>query len=136
VLSWQGPSQAKVGDTISVTINTQSSQRVNNLGFHVGFDPAVLKAVDVLEGNFLKQGNSPSIFTKNVDQAGGQITLNVAGSGTVGTSGAGSVATLVFEVLAARPQSQINATQITSLGAGGEAIAFTAPEPHSMEVAQ
>lgn len=136
VLSWQGPSQAKVGDRISVTINTQSPQRVNNLGFHIGFDPAVLKAVDVVEGDFLRQSNLTSSFRKNVDHENGKITVDLAGADRKGASGAGSVAILVFEVLAAKPQSQIVASQITSSGAEGEALAFIAPAPHSVEVKQ
>jgi general secretion pathway protein D len=133
ILSWEGPNQAKVGDKISVTINTQSSQRVNNIGMQIGFDPSVLKAVDVIEGNFLKQSNLASTFTKNIDPAGGQMTIELAGSETVGASGAGSVATLIFEAIAAGVQSKITATPVNS---GGEAITMTMPGPHQVEVSQ
>ena len=127
------PKFRAVGDTISVTINTQSSQRVNTLGFLLGFDPAVLKAIDVVEGNFLKQGGAASAFTKDIDQASGQITLDLSGGGNAGTSGAGSLATFVFQVIAPRPQAQITVSQFKSLGTGGEAVAFTALEPHSVD---
>lgn len=133
MLSWQGPNQAKVGDSISVTINAQSSQRINNLGFVVGFDPAVLKAVDVVEGSFLKQGSAQSTFVKDIDQAGGQITLDGTGGGTAGTSGAGSLATLVFQVIAPRPQAQITVSQFRASAAGGEAVASTAIGPHLVD---
>lgn len=133
LLSWQGPNQAKVGDTISVTVNAQSSQRVGSLGFSLDFDPAVLKAVDVVEGSFLKQGGAASLFTKDIDDAGGHITLGLSSGGNAGTSGAGSLATFVFQVIAPRPQAQITVSQFRSAGAGGDAVAFTALEPHSVE---
>jgi general secretion pathway protein D len=135
-LSWQGPNQAKVGDKISLTINLPSSPGVENLGFLVGFDPAILKAVDVTEGDLLKQGNLPANFTKTIDQASGQILVDLSGAGAGGASAGGSVATLVFEVTAAAPQSKITVSRITSSGAGGEALAFAAPEPHMLVVVQ
>jgi hypothetical protein len=46
------------------------------------------------------------------------------------------VATLVFEVTAATPQSQITVSRITSSAAGGEALVFAAPEPHTLAVGQ
>ncbi|MBZ0106403.1 MAG: type II and III secretion system protein [Sulfuricella denitrificans] len=135
-LSWQGPNQAKVGDRISLTLSAQSSQEVDNIGFLVGFDPSVLKAVDVAEGSFMKQSNMPSTLNKTIDQAGGQVLVDLSGTGSDGASTGGSVVTLVFEVTAAAPQSQITVSRIVSSGTGGEALAFAAPEPHTLAVVQ
>ncbi len=136
VLSWQGPNQAKVGDRISLTLNTQSVQGVKNLNFLVGFDPKVLKAVDVIEGSFLKQGNSPTQLTKVIDQASGQILVNLSSSATVGASGTGSLIAVVFEVTRAVSQSQITTSQILPIGTSGETLAFNAPPPYAIEVGQ
>ncbi len=132
LLSWQGPHQAKVGDKINLTLNTQSPQGVNNFGFLVGFDPAVLKAADVAEGNFMKQDNSTSNFTKTIDQESGQVLIDLKGGG----SGEGSVVTMMFEVTAASPQSPVTVSRINLSGAGGEALAFTPPAPHFIAVTQ
>ncbi len=134
VLSWQGPNQAKVGDRVSLTLNTQSMQGVRNLNFLVGFDPKVLKAVDVIEGSFLKQGNSPTQLTKVIDQASGQILVNLSSSATTGASGIGSVVAIVFEVTGAVSQSLITMSQILPIGSGGETLAFNAPPPYAIEV--
>jgi hypothetical protein len=106
------------------------------MGFLVGFDPSILKAVDVVEGDVLKRGNLPSNFSKTIDQASGQILVDLSGMGVAGADTGGSVVTLVFEVTAAAPQSQITVNRITSAGAGGESVAFTAPDPHMLAVAQ
>jgi general secretion pathway protein D len=136
VLSWQGPSQAKVGDKISLTLNTQSTQGVKSLGFLVGFDPNVLKAVDVIEGSFLKQGNSPSKLAKVIDQTSGQILVDLSSTAATGASGTGSVVAVVFEVTRAASQSQITTSQILPLGSAGETLAFNAPPPYAIEVGQ
>lgn len=135
-LSWQGPNQARVGDRISLTLNTPSSQGVESLGFLVGFDPTVLRAIDVTEGDFLKQSHMPSNLSKTIDQASGQVLVDLSGTGSDVANAGGSVATLVFEVIGAAPQSQITVSRIASSGAGGEVLAFAAPEPHVLAVAQ
>lgn len=132
--SWLGPNKAKVGDRISVALNTQALQGANSVGFLVGFDPAVLKAADVVEGDFLKKGNSPSNFTKTIDQAGGQILIGLAGMPP--DSAGGSVATLVFEVTSATPQSPVMVSRISGTGAGGEPLILVAPAPHFIAVSQ
>ena len=134
VLSWQGPSQARVGDKISLTLNTQSSQGVKSLGFLVGFDPKVLKAIDVVEGSFLKQGNSPSKLTKVIDQASGQILIDLSSTAATGASGIGSVIAVMFEVTQAASQSQITTSQILPIGTGGETLVFNAPPPYAIAV--
>ncbi|MEO8598497.1 MAG: secretin N-terminal domain-containing protein [bacterium] len=136
VLSWQGPSQAKIGDRISMTINTQSNQKVSNIGFLIGFDSTILKAVDAIEGNFMKQTNLPSNFTKTIDQSSGQILVELAGTGADGASGEGGVATLIFEVTAAGAASPMTLNRLTSTGSDGESIVSTVPAPHSIVVTQ
>jgi general secretion pathway protein D len=134
-LSWQGPVQAKPGETVSLTLNVQSQQPVNSLGLLVSFDPGVFKAIDVVEGGFLKQDNMQSTLTKTIDQAGGQILLDMSGSGSDGASGTGSLVTLVFEAIAAQPQSRIAVGRLAPSGPGGEALTATTPDPHVIAVA-
>src|ERR1019366_8051684 len=129
--SWQGPAYAKVGDKFTLMLNAQSAEAVRNLGVVVSFDPAVLKAVDAVEGSFLKAGNSGSNFTRDIDQ-GGQVTIDAANSGEQGAKGSGSVAAITFEVLAAAPQAQITLATAAPSGVSGEALAFAPPAPHSM----
>ncbi|MEQ1668128.1 MAG: cohesin domain-containing protein, partial [Sulfuriferula sp.] len=136
VLAWQGPNQAKVGDTVSLTVNIPPSPGMDSLGFLVGFDPSVLKAVDVAAGDFLKQNESSVNFTKSIDQVSGQILVDLsgAGAGANGVNAGGSVATLMFEVVTATPQTQITVSRVAASAVSGEALAFVAPEPHTLVV--
>jgi general secretion pathway protein D len=131
--SWTGPNQARVGDKFSLTLNTQTVQGLNNLGFLVGFDPAVLKATDVTEGDLMQQNNSQSNFTKTIDQASGQILVDMKGTAA---GGEGSVITLMFEVTAATAQSPVVVSSINLSGPAGEQLPFTAPAPHFVAVTQ
>jgi general secretion pathway protein D len=135
VLSWQGPAQATAGETISLTLNAQSVQAVSRMGLLVSFDPQVFKALEVTEGDFLKQGDTQTTFSKTVDQASGQIRVDLAGIGPDGASGTGSIATLTFEAVAAAPQSQIAVGRLVPSGPGGEELAVSVSAPHVVTVA-
>jgi general secretion pathway protein D len=134
VLSWQGPGQAKPGETINLTLNAQSAQATSRMGLVVSYDPRVFKALDVTEGDFLKQNNTQTTFSKTIDQASGQIRVDLAGVGPDGVSGTGSVVTLSFEALAAKPQSQIVVGRLVPGGPGGEELAASVPAPHIVTV--
>ena len=133
-LSWQGPAQAKAGEIISLTLNAQAAQALGSLGLLVSFDPSVLKAVAVEDGGFLKQSDPQSAFTKTIDQNSGQILLDVAGQGSEGASGTGSLVTLTFEAIAVKPHSQISVGRIAATAPGGESLASSQPESHAIAV--
>jgi general secretion pathway protein D len=135
VLMWQGPSRARIGDKINLTLNTAYAQGVSNLGLQMNFDPKVFKVVDVEEGNLLKQGNGQSNFTKSIDQAGGQIAVGVASAGAGGApGGTGSVVTVTLEATAAAPQSKITLSKITPSDAAGKERPYGAPAPYQIAV--
>jgi general secretion pathway protein D len=127
VLSWQGPSQAKVGNKITLRLNAQSTLGIKALGFHVVYDPAVLKAIDIVEGEALKRNNAQSTFTTNIDQASGDMAVDMSGTGA---SGYASVATMAFEVLSAVPESTVTISSVVASGTNGEALTPTSPMPH------
>lgn len=130
--TWQGPAQAKVGDRFTLTLSTQAAEPVRNLELQLGFDPAALKAVDAVEGSFLKQQNLASNFTRDISQAGGQVALELVGTGEQGAKGSGSVAAITFEVLSASARSEITLIRVAPVGMSSEALAHAPPAPHSM----
>jgi general secretion pathway protein D len=132
-LSWDGVNQAKVGDLISLSVNAQSTQAMNSFGVQIAFDPAVLKAVDVVDGGYLKTDTSPAVLNKSIDQATGVVTADLsAGTG----SGAGSLLTLMFEVMAEAPAAAVSINRITATSESGTALSIAAPAPHVLAVAK
>jgi general secretion pathway protein D len=133
-LSWQGPAQARPGERVNLALNVKSAQAMSRLDLLVSFNPEAFKAVDVMEGAFLQQGNTPSILNKSIDQAGGQIQFDITGTGPDGASGTGILATLVFEAIAANPDSQFVVGRVAPSGPGGEALPASTPDPHVIKV--
>ncbi len=133
-VNWQGPAQAKVGERFTVTLSAQAGQPVRNLHLLLGFDPVALKAVDAIEGTFLKQQNVPSNFTRDLNQSSGQISLQLVGSGDQGARGSGSVTAITFEVLAASDRSEISVIQMTPTGMSGEELSFAPTSAHAVKL--
>jgi len=129
---WLGPTQAKVGDKISVTLNTASPQAIRSLGFQIGYDASVLKALDVKEGGLLKSTDPAATFTKDIQQEAGQIQVELASQARGGASTTGTVITVAFEVLAPSPQTQVTVSAIRLSGAGGEAQPVAGPTPFTV----
>lgn len=132
VLTLQGPSQAKVGEKVNVTVSAQSVQALKSLALTLEFDPAVLRPVDVSQGNFVSQGGAPSQFTRNPGAGNGQISIGLGNAGTAGSSGAGSVVSATFEVIAAG-QTQIKAGSATVTDASGQALPVNVAPPLMLE---
>ena len=133
-LSWQGPAEARPGEAISLTLNATATRAVGGMSLLVSYDPKVFRAVDVSEGDFLRQNDAQTTFSRNIDEASGQIRVDLAGSGD-GVSGSGSVVNLAFEAIAARPQSQIAVGRLVPSGPDGEELAGRVPAPHVVSVA-
>jgi general secretion pathway protein D len=131
-LSWSGPTEAKVGDRISLTLSTASPQAIRSLGFQVGYDASVLKALDVREGSLLKKTDPAASFTRDIQQEQGQVQVELSSQARGGVSAAGTVITVVFEVLAPSPQTQVTVSGITPSGVAGEPLAAVAPTPFTV----
>jgi general secretion pathway protein D len=130
--NWQGPTQAKVGDRFTLTLNAQAAEPVRSIELMLGFDANSLKAVDAIEGTILKQKDIPSTFTKDIFESSGQIAVELAGSGEKGATGTGSVTAITFEVIAEAPRSEITVTRATPSGVSGEPLPLSEPGPYAL----
>jgi hypothetical protein len=97
----------------------------------VSYDPSLLKAVEAVEGTFLKQGGGGATFTRDIDQGSGQISVEAANGGEQGAKGSGSLTAITFEVVAAG-QSQITVARVAPSGPSGDPVNFVPPATHNV----
>jgi hypothetical protein len=122
-----------VGDKITVVLDAQSLHGVKALGLDVGFDPSVLKALDVNEGNAMKQGSVSANLSKTIDQTGGGITISLNGSGT---ASGGDVVSLTFEVIGAVEGTTVSLNSITATMEKGDTQTPIPPVPYLITTQQ
>jgi len=138
-LSWQGPDSARIGDRITVAVNAQATQAVSGIGFLLGYDPRVFKAVDVVEGDFLKQALPQPVLKKTIDPFSGQVLVSllgvqVPGSESKGASGNGNLVSVQFEVIGSAPQSRMSLSRINPVATNKSPLAVTPPPPLALVV--
>lgn len=98
-----GPAAVHVGDSFALDVLVADVTDLYGFQFDLGFDPTILRAVDVGEGNFLASGGVATAFLPgNIDNTLGQVLFT---GGTligpaIGASGEGVLARLKFQALA------------------------------------
>jgi general secretion pathway protein D len=133
-MSIQGPTQVKVGDSVSVALLMQGDQPVTSVSTTVSFDSTKLQFIGASEGDFLKQGSAATSFSSRLGQSG-QLILSDSSPGGTGASGQGTFAVLNFRALAAASQTSIQAQPGSVTGVGGLPLTMTAPSAYNLGVA-
>ena len=87
------------GDNFTLDIRAENVSDLAGWQFDIAFDPGVLEAIDVSEGDFLKTDGGTTFFQRGrIDNAAGKITGLIAGRiSEGGVSGSGSVLKVRFK---------------------------------------
>ena len=88
-----------IGDTFEFDVRAENVSDLAGWQFDIAFDPAILEAVNVNEGDFLKSGAGTTFFQSGrIDNAAGKITGLIAGRiSEGGVSGTGSLLQVRFK---------------------------------------
>ena len=91
-----------LGDAFTFDVRAESISDLAGWQFDIAFDPTVLEAVDVSEGEFLKTDGGSTFFQSGrIDNTAGKITGLIAGRiSEGGVSGSGSVLQVRFKAKA------------------------------------
>ena len=91
------------GDTFTLDIRAENIFDMAGWQFDIAFDPAILEAVDVSEGDFLKADGGATFFQSgSINNAAGKITgLSAARLSTQGVAGTGTLLQVRFKAKSA-----------------------------------
>ena len=124
------------GDTFTLDIRAENIADLAGWQFDIAFDPAVLEATSVSEGNFLKTDGGTTFFQGGtIDNAAGKITgLNAARLSAQGATGTGTLLQVRFKAKSAGETQltldgfQFGSASGDSILAGPREIYFTVKE--------
>ena len=124
----EGPDTAKIGDEIDVAVHLTSGEPLGRVHAQVRFDPTALELESAVAGDLTPSGDAPK-----VDVRPGGVQLDLVTGPDAPISGGGSVVTMRFKAVAARPSSAIE-TQVALLGNDGAVVAATAATPLKLAI--
>ena len=127
------PTPIHTGDTFTLDILAENVFDMAGWQFDIAFDPAILEAIDVSEGDFLKTDGGTTFFHGgSIDNAAGKITgLNAARLSTQGVTGTGVLVRMRFrakskgETELALQKFQFGSTTGEAIPAGPQQIRVT-----------
>jgi general secretion pathway protein D len=123
-----GPSEVKVGDEFTVTLQLQTDQNIARLRSQLRFEGAAFQLVSGDPGSMVPG----SLGAKVTGRAGG-AQLDVTASSDAPIAGSGDVMVLRFKALQARAKTAF-AAQVTAGGASGAIMANSTPAPLTIAV--
>ena len=132
-LTWAGPAEAKVGDTVELKLVLNSGAELRGLPVEVNFAKDKLQLVDVVEGDYFRRDGSATSFSKGGDGKDGRVGVGVLRNQATGVSGQGQVLTLRFKALGAGT-ADVRVLSATPIGLGGPVVAPSLPAPFSVQV--
>ena len=121
--------QVEKGDTFTLRLNAEEFTDLAGWQGDIVFDPALLKANAVTEGNFLKQNGGRTFFQKGIIQnKQGKITrIRTARTSRGGASGEGTLLSVRFTALA-NGKGRIVLRNFRAGASDGKTILSTPPE--------
>ncbi|MCC6631797.1 MAG: general secretion pathway protein GspD [Gammaproteobacteria bacterium] len=131
-LSWQGPAEVAVGESFEVTLRIDSGADLTNLRSMVRFDAAVFELTAVDPGGVVPE-EARAALRPVINQRAGRAQFDVP-TGVV--TGSGSLVTLHFRALSARPASMIAVQQFAASNPAGTPVPTMAPRPLTLAVHQ
>lgn len=90
-VTWQAPSDLKVGTEFVVTLNLASSSALRGAPLEVAFPAQSLEVLEVSEGPFFKQSGGATSFTHAVNTATGRISAGILTNDANGATGQGGL---------------------------------------------
>ena len=116
-MSWLTPAQIRVGEQFTASLRINSQAALRGLPLLIGFDPQLLQVVSVQEGDFFKQGGSPTTFSQRIDPAQGRIFVAAIRQGVPGSqpgiNGNGIVLNVAFKALKTTTSAKIQVLSAT-----------------------
>ncbi|RKU21529.1 hypothetical protein C6499_21255 [Candidatus Poribacteria bacterium] len=89
--------RVRVGDTFTLHFNAEAVTNLAGWQFDITFNPDILEAVDVIEGDFLKSDGASTFFQEGkIDNSVGKITGFNGARLATGVSGTGTLLSLKF----------------------------------------
>jgi general secretion pathway protein D len=123
-----GGLEAASGGTVTVSLAVENVTDLFSAPLRFKFDPNVLRLDEVTRGGFLAGDGRDVLFTRNIQNETGDVTINLRrNTGVGGLSGSGTLVTLTFQVIG-KGVTTVTAPGLSFLDSRGQGILSASPQ--------
>ena len=123
-----GGVEAAAGGTVTVSLAVENVTDLFSAPLRFKFDPNVLRLDEVTRGGFLAGDGRDVLFTRNIQNTTGDVTINLRrNTGVGGLSGSGTLVTLTFQVIG-KGVTTVTAPGLSFLDSRGQGILSASPQ--------
>jgi len=132
--SWIGPSAARVGEPVTLSLNAKSDEPMASASLQISYDPLKLAVLEVKEGSLLSQGEARTVFNHKIDPARGRILVSINRGGAQGATGDAPLVEVTFKAVTEAAAIPVELTVASPVGTGGRPLEAPAGAKHELRV--
>jgi len=133
-ISWSGPASVKSGESVTLTLNMDSSAALRAGSAQLAYNPAEFDVVSVEDGGYFSRDGKGSV-SKSVDAASGRISLGFDTGAGAPASGAKPLLTLTLRARRQSPDASVSLIAFTPIGAQSAVGRPGLPVSHRIAIA-
>ena len=123
-----GGLEVTAGGSVTVSLAVENVTDLFSAPLRFKFDPNVLRLDEVTRGNFLSGDGRDVLFTRNIQNSTGDVTINLRrNTGASGVSGSGTLVTLIFQVIG-KGVTTVTAPGLSFSDSRGQGILSASPQ--------
>jgi general secretion pathway protein D len=133
-VAWQGAAPIKVGEESTLMLNIKSDQALVSTALQIGYDPTVMKILEVSEGPALRQDGAQTSFSARVDESAGRIFICVGRPPNNGTGADGALLQVKVAGVAPAQATPLQIVVFSGIGLGNKILSATMPPPLQLQI--
>ena len=130
---WKGPSEAKVGQPITLELDIDTADAIKTMPLQLGFNPAEFEVLSVKEGDFFSNSGKSS-FNQATDKQSGRISAGGGTDNAAGAKGSGSLLSIELKPLQAAEVANVSVIGLTPIGGAHGAGRPAVPISHRLVI--
>ena len=130
---WKGPTEAKIGQPITLELDVDSVDAIKTMPLQLGFNPAEFEVLSVKEGDFFGKSGKSS-FNEATDKQSGRISVGGGTDNVAGAKGSGSLLIIELKPLQAAEAANVSVIGLTPIGGAHAAGRLALPISHSLAI--
>ena len=133
-VTWENPGELKVGQETTILLSVKATQPLVSTALQIGYDPAVLKVVEVTDGDLMNREGVQASFSTRDDDKAGRLFIGVSRPGGSSITGDGVLLRLKVSPIVESDGTQLKMFVFSGIGPNNRLLPTPVPAPLELKV--